>query len=293
MQFVIKEEEANVILRHYLRERLRLSTRFIKKLTSEPGYLTINGNHVTVRYDIQSGDLLRIVLPPEKRSPSIKAEQIPLHIIYEDDWLLVINKAAGMPSIPSYLYPSGTVANGLLAHYDKHHLAYTIHIVTRLDKDTSGLMLIAKHQYSHSLLSQMQKKQEIKRYYKALVSGSIKEDKGGIRLPIRRKEGSIIEREVGAGGQDAVTNYHVLKRYENFTYIKVQLETGRTHQIRVHFQALGHPLIGDSLYGGDMDILTRQALHCAKLQFIHPVTKQALSFDAALPESWLPIIGNK
>src|SRR5699024_9898785 len=159
---------------------------------------------------------------------------------------------------PSYLYPSGTVANGLLAHYDKHHLAYTIHIVTRLDKDTSGLMLIAKHQYSHSLLSQMQKKQEIKRYYKALVSGSIKEDKGGIRLPIRRKEGSIIEREVGAGGQHAVTNYHVLKRYENFTYIKVQLETGRTHQIRVHFQALGHPLIGDSLYGGDMDILTRQ-----------------------------------
>lgn len=293
MQFVIKEEEANVILRHYLTERLRLSTRFIKKLTSEPGYLTINGNHVTVRYVIQSGDLLRIVLPPEKRSPSIKAEQIPLHIIYEDDWLLVINKAAGMPSIPSYQHPSGTVANGLLAYYDKKQLPYTIHIVTRLDKDTSGLMLIAKHQYSHSLLSQMQKRQDIKRYYRALVSGNLRKDKGSIRLPIRRKEGSIIEREVGAGGQEAITNYHVIKRYENFTYIKVQLETGRTHQIRVHFQALGHPLIGDSLYGGDMDILASQALHCAKLHFIHPVTKQALYFKAPLPESWVAIVGKE
>lgn len=290
MQFVIKEEEAGIILRHYLRERLRLSTRFIKKLTSEPGYLTINGNHVTVRYIVQSGDLLRIVLPPEKRSASIKAEQIPLHIIYEDDWLLVINKAAGMPSIPSYLHPSGTVANGLLAHYDNKQLPYTIHIVTRLDRDTSGLMLIAKHQYSHSLLSQMQKRQDIKRYYKALVGGNLREDKGRIRLPIRRKEGSIIEREVGLGGQEAVTNFRVIKRYEQFTYIKVQLETGRTHQIRVHFQALGHPLIGDSLYGGNMGMLTRQALHCTSLQFIHPITKQALSFDAPLPESWLSLL---
>lgn len=286
LKYIIEGEESSQSLRDYLRNKLQLSSRFIKKLTSKRGYLLINGEAVTVRQIVQKGDLLHIRIPEEKRSNSILPERLPLRIMYEDDWLIILEKEAGMPSIPSQIYPTGTVANGLLAYYDEQKLPYTIHIVTRLDKDTSGLMLIAKHQYSHSLLSQMQKENKIVRNYVAIVEGSIEQDSGSIRRPIRRKQGSIIEREVAGDGQEAITHYQVLKRYDNYTYLTIRLETGRTHQIRVHFSSLGHPLLGDDLYGGSVDMLTRQALHCQQLKFNHPITKELLQFQTSLPEQW-------
>lgn len=287
LRFVIDEKEEDQLLRHYLRDTVRLSSRFIKKLTSKRGYLLVNGEHVTVRYIVKKDDVLQIKLPEEKRSSAVKPERIPLNIIYEDDWLLVINKEAGMPSIPSHIHPTGTVANGLLAHYDEQNLPYTIHIVTRLDKDTSGLMLVAKHQYSHSLLSKMQKANEINRSYKAIVTGELEKNEQTIKRPIRRKPNSIIEREVAPEGQEAITHYKVLKKYKQYTYVSVRLETGRTHQIRVHFASLGHPLLGDNLYGGkNLHILDRQALHCHQLQFKHPITKKQLQFTAEIPKQW-------
>lgn len=286
LKFVIKPEEAGQLLRSYLADHLQLSSRFIKKLTREPGYLLINGKHVTVRYIVQSGDLLQIHLPAEKRSDSVQAERLPLAIVYEDDWLLVLNKRAGMPSIPSQIHPSGTVANGLLAYYDEQNLPYTIHIVTRLDKDTSGLMLIAKHQYSHSLLSRMQTAREINRYYEAIVEGNVVADKQTISKPIGRKPSSIIEREVARDGKEAITHFQVIERFEQYTYLSIRLETGRTHQIRVHLSNEGYPLLGDSLYGGNTDQLKRQALHCAKLQFKHPITNELLTFHASIPDEW-------
>lgn len=286
MKFVIKPEEEGQFLRDYLRGRVKLSARFIKKLTSKPGYLTMNGEHVTVRYLVKSGDVLHIKIPEEKPSNFIQPEELPLEVVYEDDWLLVLDKEAGIPSMPSHIYPSGTIANGLLAYYDKHNLPYTIHIVTRLDKDTSGLMLIAKHQHSHSLLSQMQKEQRIDRYYEAIVAGNIKVDAQTINNRIRRKPSSIIEREVAADGKEAITHFRVIERYKEYTYVSVRLETGRTHQIRVHFSNIGHPLLGDDLYGGSLELLKRQALHCAKLKFTHPFTNEPLIFRAEIPKTW-------
>lgn len=290
LKFVIEKDAEGQLLRHYLSETVQLSSRFIKKLTSKRGYLLVNGDHVTVRYIVKTGDELQIKLPDEKRSSAVKPERIPLQIIYEDDWLLVVNKKSGMPSIPSQIHPTGTVANALLGHYDEHNLPYTIHIVTRLDKDTSGLMLVAKHQYSHSLLSEMQKANEITRSYKAIVAGIITESKQTIKRPIRRKSNSIIEREVAPEGQEAITHFKVEKRYEHYTYVSARLETGRTHQIRVHFASLGHPLLGDKLYGGDSSRLDRQALHCYQLQFKHPITKERLQFTAEIPEQWCSLL---
>lgn len=286
LTFEINEEDEGQLLRHYLRETVQLSARFIKKLTSKPGYLLINDKHVTVRYIVQTGDVLHINIPDETRSEAVQPEDIPLQIVYEDDWLLVLQKEAGMPSIPSQIHPSGTVANGLLAYYDQYNLPYTIHIVTRLDKDTSGLMLVAKHQYSHSLLSQMQKEKQIYRYYEAIVEGIVQKDTHTIQKRIRRKPTSIIEREVHESGQEAITHFRVLKRYTEYTYISVRLETGRTHQIRVHFSHEGHPLVGDELYGGSTERLDRQALHCAKLQLKHPLTNELLTFQASVPNEW-------
>lgn len=290
LEFIVEKNDDGKILRRYLRETLEFSSRFIKKLTRKRGYLCINGRVVTVRYIVRTGDCLQIKIPEEKRSHTIQPELIPLRIIYEDDWILVIHKEAGMPSIPSAIHPSGTVANGLLAYYDKHNLPYTIHIVTRLDKDTSGLMLIAKHQYSHSLLSKMQKEKRIKRFYKAIVSGTIKMNTGTMNKRIRRKPNSIIEREVGIDGKKAITHFRVIERYDEYTYVSIRLETGRTHQIRVHFSDYGHPLLGDDLYGGNTTYLARQALHCAKLQFTHPITRESLTFQAKIPDQWKQLL---
>lgn len=290
LKFVIEKYADGQLLRHYLRETAKLSSRFIKKLTNKRGYLLVNGERVTVRYIVRSGDVLQINFPEEKRSSTVRPERIPLKIIYEDDWLLVLDKEAGMPSIPSQIHSTGTVANGLLAYYDEQNLPYTIHIVTRLDKDTSGLMLVAKHQYSHSLLSEMQKENKITRYYKAIVEGVITKNEQTIKRPIRRKANSIIEREVAPHGREAITHFRVEQRYVTYTYVTVRLETGRTHQIRVHFASVGHPLLGDDLYGGSVHKLNRQALHCQQLQFNHPITKERLQFTSDIPKQWHPLL---
>lgn len=290
MKFIIKNEDAGLMLRNFLREKLRFSARFIKRLTSKKGYLSINGEHVTVRYMLQAGDILHIIIPEEKRSVSMQPEKIPLDIIYEDDWLIVINKQAGIPSIPSRLYPTGSIANGLLAYYDEQNLPYTIHIVTRLDKDTSGLLLVAKHQYSHSLLSRMQRNNEILRQYEAIIHGKLAVKRGTINKPIRRKGTSIIEREVCSDGKQAITHYELIKQYAQYAHVSVRLETGRTHQIRVHFASLGHPLLGDSLYGNSESTIERQALHCATLSFVHPFTNEPLWFELTHPKEWNRIL---
>lgn len=293
MKYLINKEIAGMTIRQYLREKLQFSSRFIKRLTTKKGYLLINGKPVTVRYVLQIGDELEIVMPEEKRSESLVAENIPLHIVYEDDWLIVLNKEAGIPSIPSQLYPSGTIANGLLAYYNEQSLPYTVHVVTRLDKNTSGLMLIAKHQFSHSFLSEMQRKNKIKRSYEALVEGILRKSEGTIDFPIRRKPDSIIEREVSPDGQQAVTHYRVIEQYDKFTHVSILLQTGRTHQIRVHFSTIGHPLLGDDLYGGSKEKIKRQALHCAKIEFIHPFTNKLLSFTSSLPNDIQKLIDER
>ena len=195
-----------------------------------------------------------------------------------------------MNTIPSREHPTGSLANGLAGYYKKRGLAATIHIVTRLDRDTSGLVLVAKHRHIHHLLSEQQKQGEVKRRYQAIAEGIIASDEGRIEAPIGRKHTSIIEREVREDGQYACTLFRVLARLESYTHLELQLLTGRTHQIRVHMAYLGHPLAGDDLYGGSRDNISRQALHCSALTFTHPLTKQVMSFFEELPEDMAMIL---
>lgn len=280
---MIQTEDDGMVLREYLREKLLFSTRLIKKVKSKEGGLIINDKPVTVRYVLKKDDILKVSFPPEERSNTMVAEELPLDVVYEDKDVLIIEKSAGIPSIPSQLHPSGTVANGILAYYDKRKLPYTVHIVTRLDKDTSGLLLIAKHQYSHSLLSDMQRENAITREYTAIVHGKLKDWRGTIDLPIGRKADSIIERTVIETGQRAVTHYEVIRIFEDYSLVNIRLQTGRTHQIRVHFSAIGHPLVGDHLYGAKQDPFLRQALHCSVLRFNQPLTKKPIEIISKLP----------
>ncbi len=280
--WLVKKENDGLILRDYLSEKKRVSRRLLTDLKFHGGQLLVNEEPVTVRATLQTGDKVTVVFPKEIKSDTMKAVPLPLSICYEDEHILVVHKRAGLATIPSRREPNYSLAQGILHYYELNKIASTIHIVTRLDRDTSGLVLVAKHRYAHSLLSQQQINKEIEREYVAVVEGLIKVPRGTISLPIARKSESIIERTVDYKGKEAITHYEVLDRVNNNTIVKVRLETGRTHQIRVHFSAIGFPLVGDELYGGKTELMNRQALHCYTLCFIHPFTQERLFLEADL-----------
>src|SRR5699024_393896 len=287
---VILEQEDGSLLKDYLTDKLKLSQRLVKKVRSEEGKLFVNGEHRTVRYRLKAEDVTEIGFPPEKGSSQLVPEKMDLAILHEDEHLLVIDKEAGIPTIPSRLHPQGTLANGILFYYETKQIPYTIHVVTRLDKDTSGLVLIAKHQYSHSLLSKLQRANKIERVYRAIVYGKMPERSATIDAPIGRNPDSIIERMVREDGKRAVTHYETLMETEQYSEVKVKLETGRTHQIRVHFSHLGHPLVGDGLYGGKMGKLNRQALHCSEICFTHPFSGENIRIVSNLPKEMADLL---
>ena len=278
----ITSETAGVIIKDYLKDH-DISKTSLTDIKFKGGNILVNGENVNVRYCLNAGDVLQVIFPKEEPSEGIRGERIPLSICYEDQYVLVVNKPAGMSTIPSREHPSGSLANALIGYYEQIGINSTAHIVTRLDRDTSGLVLIAKHRHVHHLFSQQQRKGGVKRIYEAFVSGTLIEDSGTIIKPIARKKDSIIEREVDPDGQYACTNFKVLKRNKLFTHLQLQLETGRTHQIRVHLSYLGHPLLGDDLYGGPTDLITRQALHCREVSFYHPFLEQRCQFECKLP----------
>ncbi|GAB3789792.1 RluA family pseudouridine synthase [Virgibacillus kimchii] len=283
MEWEIDKEHEGMMIRDFLQSVHGFSRRIIKGIKFDGGKIIVNESPVTVRYQLTAGDKLKITFPPEVKGAYMLPEDLELHIVYEDTDILVIDKQPGIPVNPSLQHPTGTIANAVLGHYEKNDIPYTIHTVTRLDRDTSGLMLIAKHRYSHSILSGLQKSGEVHRHYQALVEGRLLEKEGTIDLPIGRKEGSIIERAVMENGQKAVSHYQVISEFPGYSLARIELETGRTHQIRVHFSHLGHQLLGDTLYGGKHDQIKRQALHCVELGFPHPATKDYMQFTTDLP----------
>ncbi|MGV3466739.1 MAG: RluA family pseudouridine synthase [Heyndrickxia sp.] len=282
LNWVIEEEDADKLIKQFLAEH-NISRRALTDIKFYGGYIAVNGKEVNVLYRLSRGDILDVGFPPEERSETLIKEDIPLDIVYEDQSILVINKPPYMSTIPSREHPTGSLANALIGYYEKQSLESSAHIVTRLDRNTSGLVLIAKNRYIHHLCSLLQQKREVKRTYQALVDGFFKEKSGTIEAPIGRKETSIIEREVRLDGQYACTHFKVLKQYDVFSHVKVWLDTGRTHQIRVHMSYIGHPLLGDDLYGGSTVIFKRQALHCSDLQFIHPITKEKIALHSDIP----------
>ncbi|CAM3394421.1 RluA family pseudouridine synthase [Bacillus inaquosorum] len=262
---------------------LGISKRLLTDIKFGGGDLLINGEHVTVKYVLREGDLLVVKFPEEQVSETLLAEPVPLDILYEDEHVLVINKQPYVSSIPSREHPSGSIANGIIHHYQKNGVRATVHLVTRLDRDTSGVMLVAKHRFAHSILSSAQKNGLVKRRYAAVVHGRMTGE-GTVDAPIGRHPDSIIERRVTPDGQKAVTHFYVTRATDDITSVTLQLETGRTHQIRVHMSYLGHPLCGDTLYGGTRQKIGRQALHSEHLSFIHPLTQENMTFHAALPQ---------
>lgn len=290
MKWTINELHGGMLIRDYLQELNGFSRRLLKDVKFDGGEITVNNIPQTVRYQLMVGDLLEVQFPPEKIGPSMHPENIDLPIVYEDDSIIVIDKPTGMATIPSFNHPMGTVANGVLGYYVKRKIPYTIHVVTRLDRDTSGLVLIAKHRYSHSLLAASQAAGKVERKYLAMIEGQLDVTEGTIDAPIDRKEGSIIERAVKETGKSAVTHYKEIKSSQGHSLLEIELETGRTHQIRVHFSYIGHPLAGDDLYGGSKNEIERQALHCCELCFVHPFTGKVIRLKSPLPTDIQQII---
>lgn len=292
MHYTIQAEEAGMTIKQYLQRKHKFSRRLMTRLTRDKGNIRVNHKNKLINYRLQVNDLLMVKFPKESIGERLIAEQIPLNIVYEDQHLLVINKDPHIAVLPSFTDANGTIANRVLGYYQAKKLPYTVHIVTRLDRNTSGLMIIAKHHYSHSLFSQMIDHQQIQRKYTAIVQGILPNQKGTITYPMSRKSGSIIQRTVSETGKRAVTSYEVQATGKDFTVVTIELETGRTHQIRVHFAHLGYPVIGDGLYGEKSDQINRQALHCHQLNFVHPITKMPMTFQANLRPDMNAIINS-
>ncbi|KAB7667568.1 RluA family pseudouridine synthase [Bacillus sp. B1-b2] len=282
-------EEVAVTIKEFLKNH-KISKSALTDIKFKGGRITVNGLEQNVKYKLNKGDHLAVIFPPEKPSEGLIPESIPLPIVYEDDFLLIVKKVPGMNTIPSREHPKGSLANALVGYYQAKRIEATIHIVTRLDRDTSGLVLIAKHRHIHHLLSGQQKTGDVKRKYLAFAEGTMKPESGTINEPIGRCVDSIIQREVREDGKNAITHYRVLTSKAAFSIVELSLETGRTHQIRVHLSHLGHPLLGDDLYGGSRKLISRQALHCYFLSFTHPITDKKMAFSIDLPDDLEKVI---
>ena len=268
-----------------LQNELKISSRLLYKLI-KLNKIELNRKPCDTRKTGTLGDTITVSFDYEEDNSNIVPTKMDLNIVFEDDWLLVVNKPAGIAIHPSVLHYSDSLCNGIRFYFDKIGLKKKIRPVNRLDLNTSGLVVFAKCEYIQECLINQMKNNQFKKEYLAVCDGIFNEKSGTINLPIARKENSIIERCISENGQTAITHYEVLKELDNYSLVKCSLETGRTHQIRVHMSAISHPLLGDSLYGSISDLINRQALHCYNLQFIHPVYNNDLNFFGDLPNDF-------
>ena len=283
-EYQISSGEEGRKLGDFLREK-GYSRQLLRQLKETENGLLRNGQPTFMTIALKNGDRIRVrLLEKAEGSEAIMPAPLPFEIVYEDEDLLVINKPADMPIHPSFQNHGNTLADALTWHYQQQGKEFVYRCINRLDRDTTGLLIVAKHQLSASILSDMVRKREIHREYLAIVEG-IPPEKGTISAPIGRKEGSAILREVNfETGEPARTHFTRLETRNGLSLVSLKLETGRTHQIRVHMGYIGCPLIGDYLYYPDHTRINRQALHSYRLSFLHPITGKALSFTAPLPE---------
>ncbi len=283
----IAPEDDGLRVEQYLRRR-GYSAQNLAEIKRMPESILVNGTHYYMRQQLASGDHLSVHICETKCSKKIPPVRLPLNIVYEDEDIIVINKPAGMPVHPSLNNYTNSMANALAWYYQEQQKPFIFRCCNRLDRDTSGLTVVAKHLVSGNILSDMVRKREIHREYLAIVRGIVHPASGTICAPLARKPGTIIERTVDfEHGETAVTHYTVADEQNGLSLVSLCLETGRTHQIRIHMKYLGYPLIGDYLYNPDMKYIKRQALHSHKLCFLHPITGKQMNFTAPLPEDML------
>ncbi len=287
LSYIITNENKESNVGTFLRN-LGYSKRILICLKKNPEQICLNGTPSWLNTPLHIGDTLTLLLPDETTSSDILPVNIPINIIYEDEDLMIVNKEAGMPVHPSQGHHDNTVANAIAYLYAQRGENFVFRAVNRLDRDTTGILIIAKHKISGAFLSDMTAKKEIHREYLAIVSG--KTDKSGtINLPIARKDGSTIERCIDMeNGEHAVTHFDQVTYRDDLdcSLIRLQLETGRTHQIRVHMKAIGHPLLGDFLYNPDYRFIKRQTLHSYRASFTHPFTGKNMVFTAPIPDDF-------
>lgn len=256
-------------------------------LKNAPDCVRLNGAPCRFHDILQPGDILDIDWLESEVSPNIVPEKMPLSILYEDDDVICLNKPAGIPLHPSSHQDTGTLANGLAEYYASRGDAFVFRCMTRLDRDTSGVVLIAKHSISAGMIAMQRSRGNMHRRYFAICNGNVQPAQGQISAPLGRKPGPLLERYVDwEHGESAITDYRVLELLREHTLVALQLQTGRTHQIRIHMKHAGFPLIGDYLYNPDYRYMHRQALHAAQLCFLQPVSGNPIQVDAPLPDDF-------
>lgn len=289
MEELIVDQENKERIDKYIAKCLPdLSRVMVQKLIEEKQIL-VNEKSVKTSYTVQKGDKITITIP-EAKETTLKPQDIPLDIVYEDDDILVVNKAKGMVVHPAAGNPEGTLVNAVMAHC-KGNLSgiggeLRPGIVHRLDKDTSGLLIVAKNDKAHIQMSKQIQDREVKKIYIALVRGIISENEATINMPIGRSMQDRKKMAVTKKGKEAITHFQVLERFDKYTLLKVKIDTGRTHQIRVHMAEIGHPVVGDMLYSNGKNEfgIEGQMLHATSLDFKHPITQKPLHLEAPLPE---------
>lgn len=290
LTYQITGEDAGLRIEQYLR-RQGYSLQNLTDLKKMHESVLVNGEWLHLNQQLSCGDTLTIHIQERESSEKIPPVKLPLHIVYEDEDIIVINKPAGMPIHPSRNNYTNSLANALAWYYQEQGKSFIFRCTNRLDRDTSGLTVISKHMLSGNILSSQAARHEIHREYLAISRGRVTPPCGTIDAPLSRKPGSIIERTVDSEyGERAVTHYQVVKYANGHSLVSLQLETGRTHQIRIHMKHIGYPLVGDYLYNPDMELIGRQALHSHRLSFPHPITKKEMHFTAPLPEDMRQIL---
>ena len=285
------EESKNQRLDAFLASSLDGLTRSQATRLIESGEVAVNGRAVSKSYKLAGGEDVAVTLPEPEPVEAVP-QDIPLDVVYEDADVIVVNKPSGMVVHPAPGHPDGTLVNALL-----YHCAGTLSgiggalrpgIVHRIDRDTSGLIIAAKNDAAHQYLSAQLADHTLARTYECIVVGALREDRGTVNAPIARHPTDRKRMAVVAGGREAVTHWEVIARYPGYTHVRCRLETGRTHQIRVHMAYIGHPILGDTVYGAKKEVpgLTGQCLHAVGLRFLHPRTHEVMELSCPLPEEF-------
>ena len=280
INYTVTDEDNGKKIKSILKLRLDISSSVLTELKKQCGAILLNGKEVFATAIAKENDVISITLK-DKKSPNIEAVDLPLDIIYEDEDLLIINKPRLMPSHPSQNHHNDTLANGVMFKYKDD--SFTFRIITRLDKNTSGIVVVAKNKICASKLTKQMVCGQIQKEYLAICHGIPQNKKDIIDAPIKRKDGSLIQREVSPIGKEAITQYEVISSKDNLSLVKIKPITGRTHQIRVHLSYIGNAIYGDDMYGSDAKD-ANCLLHCRKISFFHPETGKKISFEAKVPK---------
>lgn len=285
IKYSVQEKDQGKTVEEILRGPLMISGRMLNRLTRRKG-IRLNGRVPYLKQKVKKGDVLKVAVRP-KEKPSLQGTPMDLHIIFEDIDLLVVEKPAGINVHPVHPTDQKTLCHGLTHHFKQQGIASVPRPVHRLDRYTSGLILIAKNAYMHQLLDRQLRLKQIYREYLALLNAPLEQLSGTIQLPIGKDKHHPLKRKVHPSGDLAITHYKVIQQNESASLVRVWLETGKTHQIRVHFSHIGAPLHGDTLYGGETTWIQRQALHSTRLAFYHPLKQQHMEFHSHPPEDFL------